>query len=160
MATMPISSNRSIGRVAGALTKLCHCTPNIDAQFSHDWLFHSAAFTREFGYETHVQGQPKALVFSHPTLWYHFAACGEINLSSWFLGILLTAMLHCNWLHLMPYTHTLCIGSYSRSKVSIDFLIVWDYWHPPMHQKDCPHHSWCCCAQTFCCCCLFCIVLP
>jgi hypothetical protein len=96
MAMMSIPSNRSIGRVAGALTKLCHCTPNIDTQVSRDRLFHSAAFTRKFGYETHVQGQPKALVFLHPPLWYHFAACGEINLLSWFLGILLTAMLHCD----------------------------------------------------------------
>ncbi len=24
-----------------------------------------------------------------------------------------------------------------------------DYWHPPMHSNNCPHHSRCCYAQTF-----------
>ncbi len=49
-----------------------------------------SCFACKFGYETPVQGQSKALVFSPPLpLWYHLAACGEINLLSWFLGILL-----------------------------------------------------------------------
>jgi hypothetical protein len=49
-----------------------------------------SCFACKFGYETLVQGQPKALIFPPPLpLWYHLAASGEINLSSWFLGILL-----------------------------------------------------------------------
>jgi hypothetical protein len=67
----------------------------INAQASRNRLIHSAAFACEFCHETLVQGQPKALVFSSPLpLWYHLAACGEINLLYWFLGILLTTDRH------------------------------------------------------------------
>ncbi len=160
MATMPIPSNRLIKRVAGTLTKLCHCTLNIDAQVSHNRLFHSAAFTRKFGYETHVQGQPKALIFSHPPLWYHFAHVvkSTFRLGSlayyWRPYFIATDCTLCHTLALFasaliqdqrcPLIFSLCeiIGIYPCTRKIAHTIL------------DAVVH------RLFCCCCLFCIVLP
>ena len=116
-ATMPFPSHKLLGRLARALTCTAHRTSTPKRALAKD-CFIQLLSCKSRGMTPYNARMTKGPIYCCRYL----VVCGELNKLSGPLAYYSQPCYFCVWLHVMPYTHILCIGYLFKN--NCDFTIV------------------------------------